>query len=52
MKKENSPTKPEKDQVEELDDDVLGAVNGGTDPFGDVPRVPNQEIDQDLRNKA
>ena len=52
MKKENTPTKPETDQDVELDDDALEAVSGGTNPFGDIPRVPNQPLDPDVRGKA
>ena len=52
MKKENTPTKPETDQDVELDDDALEAVSGGTNPFADIPRVPNQEIDEELRKKG
>lgn len=36
----------------EISEDELELVTGGSNPFGDIPRVPNAKIDQGLRNKA
>lgn len=38
--------------AEELSDDDLGDVTGAGNPFADVPRVPTQNIDDDLREDA
>ena len=38
--------------LEEIDDDELDTVTGAGNPFADVPRVPTQNIDDDLRNNA
>ena len=41
-----------KDDVKELDLDMINDVTGAGDPFADIPRVPLQEIDEELREKA
>ena len=38
--------------IRELSESTLDQVNGAGNPFEDVPRVPTQPIDDDLRNKA
>jgi len=40
------------DVMRELDDDELDAVAGGDDPYADRPRVPTQEIDDELRERS
>ena len=52
MKKEKAPTQPEQDQAVVLDDDSLEEVSGGTNPFADIPRVPNQPIDSNVRENG
>ena len=55
MKKEPAtPNKPEevKKQPVELTDEEMDKVTGAGDPFKDVPRVPNQPIDPELREDA
>ena len=49
MKKELKKNDPfEKDAVA-LSDDLLEQVAGGENPFGEIPRVPEQPIDPELR---
>lgn len=36
--------------MRELHIDELEGVIGAGNPFADIPRVPNEKIDQDLRN--
>lgn len=38
--------------MEAIPDDVLEKVTGAGNPFDNVPRVPTQPIDDDLRNDA
>ena len=40
------------DVMQELDDDALDAVAGGGDPFSQLPRVPTQSVDPNLRDKG
>ena len=39
-------------QSEELVEEVLDEVSGAGNPFEDIPRVPTQPIDDELRGKA
>ena len=39
-------------QVEELKEEQLKKVNGAGNPFEDIPRVPTQPIDEELRENA
>lgn len=39
-------------KLQELTDDELDQVNGAGNPFENIPRVPLQEIDDELRDKA
>ena len=39
-------------EVEELSDDELGKVAGAGDPFGGIPRIEPEPIDQDLRDNG
>ena len=54
MKKNSSPDLPEeiKDLPEELSMEELDAVTGAGDPFADIPRVPENPIDPELREDA
>ncbi len=38
--------------IRELSEDKLDQVSGAGNPFEDIPRVPTQPIDDELRNKA
>lgn len=38
--------------IEELAEDALDQVSGAGNPFEDIPRVPTQPIDDELRDKA
>ena len=38
--------------VEELQNETLDKVSGAGNPFEDIPRVPNNPIDPELREKA
>ena len=38
--------------MQEIGDEELGEVSGAGDPFANHPRVPNQKIDSNLRNKG
>ena len=51
MKKKANPNQPEqiKDQPKELTPEELDAVTGAGDPFADIPSVPTQPIDDELR---
>ena len=51
MKKNLIPDLPEesKEQPKELSLDELDAVTGAGDPFADIPSVPTQPIDDELR---
>lgn len=40
------------DEVVELTTEALEQVSGGGNPFDDVPRVPEQPIDPELREKG
>lgn len=40
------------DVMQELGDDELDQIAGAGNPFGDVPRVPTQPIDDDLRGNG
>ena len=40
------------DVMQELDDDALNQVSGAGNPFANVPRVPTQPIDDDLRGNG
>ena len=40
------------EKVTEVAEEELENVAGGTNPFGDLPRVPNQPIDPNLRENA
>ena len=48
--KKNCPKK-ENEQIA-LDLNDLNQVTGSGDPFADIPRVPEQEIDPELRNNG
>ncbi len=51
--KKNVPQKQEPEEtVKELGQEVLSQVTGGGNPFSDVPRVPEQPIDPELRGDA
>ncbi len=39
-------------KLQELEDEQLDQVSGAGNPFENVPRVPLQEIDDELREKA
>ena len=47
MEKENRKL-PEEEAVK-LTKDTLDQVSGAGDPFADIPRVPEQPIDDELR---
>lgn len=47
----NAANDPEAD-TRPLDVDALGMVNGGDNPFADIPRVPTQNIDPEIREDA
>ena len=38
--------------MQELGDDELDEIAGAGNPFANVPRVPTQPIDEDMRNKV
>ena len=38
--------------MQELDDDALDEIAGAGNPFANVPRVPTQSIDSNLRNNG
>ena len=38
--------------MEKLGEDELDGIAGAGNPFADVPRVPTQPIDEDLRGKG
>lgn len=38
--------------MQEIGDEELGEVSGAGDPFANHPRVSNQKIDSNLRNKG
>ena len=38
--------------IQELDDDMMDAVSGAGNPFGDVPRNPTQPIDPGPRGNG
>ena len=38
--------------MQELGEDELEGSAGAGNPFADVPRVPTQPIDEELRNKS
>ena len=40
------------DEMEELDRSFLKGVSGTGNPFDIIPRVPTQEIDEDLRDNG
>ncbi len=40
------------DVMQELDLDELDDITGAGNPFGNLPRVPTQPIDDDLRNRG
>jgi hypothetical protein len=42
----------DKEEKEELSLDELDQVSGAGNPFKNIPRVPTQPIDDDLRDKA
>lgn len=42
----------EEKNAEKLSNDQLDQVNGAGNPFEDIPRVPTQNIDDDLRNNV
>ena len=50
-KKNIVPEKRKKNAVE-VAEEVLENVSGAGDPFEDVPRVPTQPIDPNLRENA
>ena len=52
MSKQNNIPEELKEKVTEVAEEVLENVTGGTNPFGDIPRVPNQPLDQDVRDKV
>ena len=39
-------------EIEELSGDMLDQVIGAGDPFEDIPRVPTQPIDPELRKDS
>ena len=38
--------------IQELNDDMMDAVTGAGNPFGDVPRNPTQPIDPGVRGNG
>lgn len=42
----------EERKAELLSEEVLDQVNGAGNPFDNIPRVPTQEIDDDLRDRV
>lgn len=48
----NEQVRQEKQGLEELSEDILDQINGAGNPFEDIPRVPTQPIDNDLREKS
>ena len=50
-KKQEQTIDAQTDVMEELDDETMNKVSGagGFNPFGDVPRVPLQEIQEEQR---
>ena len=40
------------DVMQELDESTLDQVSGAGNPFANLPRVPTQSIDSDLRSKG
>ena len=49
MKEKNIPV--DEQETKELDLDELEQVTGGNNAFADVPRVPQHDIDDSLREK-
>ena len=51
MLKNTNPNTPEKvnEQIKKLDLNDLDQVSGAGDPFAEIPRVPENPIDDDLR---
>lgn len=49
MKEKNIPV--DEQETKELDLDDLEQVTGGNNAFADVPRVPQHDIDDSLREK-
>ncbi len=52
MEEKSKNLSPEEAAQLELNTNELNKVTGAGDPFGDVPRVPENPIDDDLRKNG